>query len=283
MIAALCRRGVVLAALALASCGPDQPDHVVVKRVSGALPVNDPNAGAWDSAEEAEVALLPQNVVTPHVSAGGITRVHVRALHDGSRIAFLLRWSDATKDDVSGPSRFSDAAAVQLPSRAGERPSPMMGNPPSGIVRMIYWRAGWQTAHPMERLYPNMPPTYHPHESAQDASVREAMERGALGSTASGNPTVVRTSGGPVMALMASGYGTIQPDDSGIAVSGRGAYARSSWRVVLVRPIGDVSTSPVAPGRSGAVAFAIWNGSHGDAGGRKMRSDWVTLDVEGGS
>jgi hypothetical protein len=36
----------------------------------------------------------------------------------------------------------------------------------------------------------------------------------------------------------------------------------------------------LAPGRRTQVAFAVWEGAHGEAGARKMRTGWIPLVLE---
>ncbi len=267
-----------VAALA-AACG-SRPDHVVAARVSGELPRTDPFAAAWEAAPEFEAPLQPQNVIAPHLAQGSVERVRVRALHDGRWIAFRLEWEDSTEDVHVTTTVFSDAAAVQLPRTREERPTVMMGNE-GGAVDILFFRAAWQTEDNMGELYPNMPPIHHPPEAAAEGAPREEMERHYRPALAAGNPTVTRPEGASVMAFSAEGYGTLSPPEGGFEVGGRGVYRDGRWAVVIAREIGEAS-SPVAPGPRSVVAFAVWNGSNGEVGARKNRSDWIELEVPGG-
>ncbi len=51
----------------------------------------------------------------------------------------------------------------------------------------------------------------------------------------------------------------------------------AGWAVVITRPL----PSGLAPGGTSLVAFAVWNGSDGDVGGRKMRTVWIPLTLTG--
>lgn len=277
------RRLVPLFVLALVSCGDrgcGAPDHVIAPLVTGELPRTDPFDLAWEEASDFEAALLPQNITTPHHTGTPITSVRVRALHDGSWIAFRLEWEDATDDHTVTTSVFSDAAAVQFPQSADVRPSPMMGNDGSP-VDIVYFRAAWQNEDNMGELYPNMPPIYHPPEAAAEGEPRETMEREYATAAHAGNPTVDRPEGASVVAFAAAGFGSLSPPDEPYEVDGHGEHRDGHWYVVIARALGDAS-SPLSPGRRTAMAMAIWNGSNGDVGARKNRSDWIDLEIEGG-
>lgn len=266
----------------VASCGGrgcGAPDHVIASRVSGELPRTDPFASAWEEASEYEAALLPQNITPPHHTGTPIPSVRIRALHDGAWIAFRLEWEDATDDHTVTASVFSDAAAVQFPQSAEVRPSPMMGNEGSA-VDIVYFRASWQNEDNMGELYPNIPPIYHPPEAAAEGEPRATMEREYAVAAHAGNPTVARAEGASVAAFAAEGFGTLSPPDPPFEVDGRGEYRDGHWYVVIARAMG---TGPLTVGARTAMASAIWNGSNGDVGARKNRSDWVDLEIEGGS
>ena len=270
-----------LAASAFASTACDsRPDHVIARRARGELPRTDPVAAMWDGLPEHEAPLVAQNVIEPHLTEASVTKVRVRALHDGRWIAFRLEWEDATDDHNVTTSTFSDAAAVQLPRTREARPTIMMGNDGTP-VDILFFRAAWQTQDNMRELYPNMPPIHHPPEAAAEGAPRQEMEPHYQAGVGAENPTVVRPDGASVMAFSAEGYGTLSPPEGGYAATGRGVHRDGRWYVVLAREIGEAASSPVASGRS-VVAFAVWNGSNGEVGSRKNRSEWIDLEIQGG-
>lgn len=257
-----------------------QAAYVRVVRAQGALPRDNPTSELWELAPEFQGTLAPQNISPPILQTPGVNRVRVRALHDGNWIAFRLEWEDSTKDDTVGLDHFSDAAAVQLPTARGAPPSPMMGHP-SGPVRILYWKAAWQTEDPMAVLHPNRPPaTPYPYEAAQDQQ-RAALEPQYAPARYVRNPNLVRPANGPVFVGEAEGFGSLSPGRSEAA--GRGVHRNGRWFTVVAMPMGDHGTSPLAVGQDSSVAFAVWEGHAQNAGGRKMRSEsWVRLAVEGG-
>jgi DMSO reductase family type II enzyme heme b subunit len=59
--------------------------------------------------------------------------------------------------------------------------------------------------------------------------------------------------------------------------NGVGKHDKDGWTVVLVRPL----PSGAQIGTRTQVAFAVWEGSHQEAGARKMRSGWIPLAIGG--
>jgi DMSO reductase family type II enzyme heme b subunit len=265
-VGAACRRG---------PKATERLDHVRVRRAEGPLPKRDPASAAWDEATEYEAALVMQNVSPPMLQQPSIPRVKVRALHDRNWVVFRLEWEDRSRNELMGPSIFSDAAAVQLPRDRGSMPGPMMGHP-GAPVRLIYWKAAWQTPDMLAALHPNKPPTSYPYEPATTEH-RAAMELQYAPARATGNPNVVRRGDTPVMVGEAEMFGSFTAVRD-VEADGRGVYETGRWRVVLGAAVGVVN-GPLSPGES-QVAFALWEGAAKNVGGRKMRSEaWVRLVV----
>ena len=76
--------------------------------------------------------------------------------------------------------------------------------------------------------------------------------------------------------LIAEGPGTLSPAAKQQS-SGAGKRTATGWTVMLVRPL----PAPMAGGKRSQVAFAVWDGAHGEVGARKMRSVWVPISLEG--
>jgi DMSO reductase family type II enzyme heme b subunit len=275
------RLAIALVAAAAAACKRtptlQELDHVRAKRSTGPLPKSDPASALWDTTSEFSTALAPQNVTPPMIQQPGVSRVKVRALHDGTWIAFRLQWTDAARDDVHGPSRFSDAAAVQVPREANTQPSPMMGQPGSP-VRILFWKAAWQTADHLAALHPNRPPTDYPYLAAPPEH-RARMETSYAPAVNAHNPNFHKPGDPPLFLGEAEMFGSLTGLRD-MEVDGRGVYAERSWRVVLATKIANLGNA-VRPGRDSTVAFAVWEGAAQNAGGRKMRSEqWARLAVE---
>jgi len=70
--------------------------------VKGALPVDDPNAGVWSSATPATFPMSPQVHWQDRIQEATVKDLTVRALHDGTQVAFLLEYADPTQDPDDG-------------------------------------------------------------------------------------------------------------------------------------------------------------------------------------
>ncbi|WJW74908.1 ethylbenzene dehydrogenase-related protein [Thiohalobacter sp. IOR34] len=113
-------------------------DGLTAVRVSGdvLVPPSDP---VWNNATAVNVTLKFTDSVEGDTMGGGGSNssLSVKAIHNGTDIAFLLTWNDATRDDViEGPENFTDAGAVMLNANMICR----MGQP-SNPTNIWYWRA----------------------------------------------------------------------------------------------------------------------------------------------
>lgn len=257
--------------------GPQLAPEVVAVgvRTVPALP-SDP---AWDAAPEHPAKLLPQDQVEPRLMAASTPEVRVRALTDGSTIAFRLEWADATKNDLPGPAKMIDGCAVQLPVRMEkDPPDPQMGQD-GKPVQVTYWRADWQASvdgrgDTIRDLHPNASIDHYPAEAKpldsdpagrQEMALRYSPAR-ALGNLRSGPRSV------PVEELIATGPGTLSPGPAGGA-KGKGRHGVGGWSVMVSRKLPE----GLAVDERTHVAFAVWQGSHQETGARKMRSGWIPL------
>ena len=278
--------GAVVAGLAVAVDQSKSPpalvgEPITAPYVSGALPVDDPTAGAWNDAQRVLVPLVAQQFVPPFLEKAQLAEIQVRAIHNGEVLAFLVEWDDENVDDLDGIRRYHDAVAVQLPARTGSTPPALTMGAPGSPVHILQWRATWQRdidsggKTGVDQIYPEvvhdvMPDDVLPPDAAQLYWVgREA-----------GNPLsqVFRTT--PVEEVVAEGFGSATHLSSQTAV-GRGVHEGGGWHVAVAVPsararVGD----PLAPGTSWPVAFAVWLGSEENRGGRKHIADWQTLVLE---
>ncbi|MBP1688860.1 MAG: Respiratory nitrate reductase subunit, conjectural [Deltaproteobacteria bacterium] len=241
-----------------------------------------PADSAWHDAPVFTAALLLQDMVEPRLLDPGTDKVSVRAITDGTQIAFRLDWADKSKDDLPGIAIYSDGCAVQLPvSTSPDVPAPQMGEA-GRPVEITYWRAFWQGAvdgreDSIKALYPGATVDHYPFDAASLAAGSEeqqAMAKRYAPARALGN-AMAGPRQRPVEDLIAEGPGTIRPADKPQS-NGRGVWTEPGWTVVLLRPL----PKGIAPGSRTQVAFAVWQGSHAESGARKMRSAWVPLLIE---
>ena len=273
----------LLAITLLVACQKAPPistaEVVVVSRPS--LP-SDPTDAAWNEAPIHVAPLILQDMVEPRLLKPSTAEVRVRAITDGTRVALRLEWTDATKNDLPGAARFSDACAVQFPTKvAAEMPAPQMGEK-GKPVEITFWRASWQAVvdgrgDTIKDLYPNAAVDHYPFQAAsldKGSPAQREMEARYSPARALGN----RMAGPrerPVEDLIAEGPGTLSavpPAGS----DGRGRRTSDGWSVQISRRLPD----GLAPGQRSQVAFAVWQGAHQEAGARKMRSVWVPLVLQ---
>ncbi len=270
---------------ALGACSHGHPaapaTEVVVQAASGALPA-DPDDPQWSRASEFDAPLILQDMVEPRLLTPSTLSVRVRALSDGARVAFRLEWQDSSRDEVQMPATFTDACAVQLPSKTTpDVPAPQMGEP-GRPVEITHWRASWQAVvdgrpDTIQALHPNSIPFIYPFNAASlkpGAEDQLEMQRRYAPARALGN-RMAGPRDRPVEDLLAEGPGTLAPG-SAIDGNGRGQRTADGWAVVLSRRL----PAGLVPGQRTQVAFAIWEGARQEVGARKMRSGWNPMLLE---
>ena len=267
-----------------ASCAADESPltQEVVAVMADVLP-STPDDPAWDELPLHRAELTLQDLVEPRQLEHTTPHVDVRAATDGRQLAVRLSWPDATVDELPGASRFSDACAVQLPSRvAANVPAPQMGET-DGAVEITYWRASWQASaagrgDTINDLYPGARIDHYPFEAA-------ALDPGSIAQRALADQYAPARALGNVMEgpraravedLVAEGPGTLHPSPRQES-EGHGGRDGQSWQVVIVRPL----PADVDLGERTQIAFAIWDGRQHEVGARKMRSVWIPLLVGG--
>ena len=256
------------------------PTPEVVAISAATLPV-DPGDAAWQTAPEHVTTLLLQDLVEPRLTKPSTKEVRVRALSNGSEIAFRLEWADGVANDLPGAGRFPDGCAVQLPQKADvNAPDPQMGQQ-GRPVEIAYWRADWQATvngrdDTIQALYPNATVDHYPFEArplepgsdAQRQMARRYAPADAVGNRRGG----LRQSA--VEDLVVEGPGTLSPAPTTTS-RGRGMRTQNGWAVVITRRMPD----GLGPRARTQIAFAVWEGSAQESGSRKMRTGWVGLSM----
>ncbi len=250
---------------------------LTAKETDADVPLDDPLASVWDSADPLEIPLSAQNVTVPQ-GGGSIRAVTVRALHDDDRIFLRLEWDDPTQDmSAFATEEFRDAAAIQFPAKGiSTLPSFCMGQA-GGQVNIWHWKADWQADIDsgfvgVPQAYPNAAADYYPFQE-DDTFYPGRAAGNALSQTE-------RTT--PVENLVAAGFGTLASADQQ-TVAGKGLWQGGKWYVLFERemdPKSDTYT-PFSPGQTTNVAFAVWDGSAGERDGLKSVSQFADLTVAG--
>lgn len=269
--------------LAAAGCRSAVATTTEVVAVQAQAVPSAPNDAAWNSAPEHPAKLLLQDLVEPRLMKASTDEVRVRAITNGSEVAFRLEWADKTQNDTPGPARFLDACAVQVPAKLEANvPDPQMGGQ-GKVVEITYWRADWQASvdgrpDSLKQLYPNAGVDHYPfeaHSLEKGSAAQNEMATRYAPARALGNRRV-GTRATPVEDLLADGPGSLSPAPPA-GSKGKGVKSETGWSVVITRKL----PNGLAPGTRTQVAFAVWEGGHNETGARKMRTGWVPLLLKG--
>lgn len=241
------------------------------------LPFQDPS---WDNAPETPIALAPQQIALPKLEKAGPRVLYVRALCNGEWLSFRLSWEDPTQDRLAAIGSFSDAVAIQFPASNTPLPEAAMGGPPGNARTVVIhqWKAVWQEMSEgrikgIKTFYPDTWNDLYIFEQLREGS-KEEMEKTYTTSVASGNP--LAHTGAPVRDVVAQGFGSLEISHEQTS-KGRGTWQQGRWSVVISRPLVR-ELSELATDRLQHAAFAVWDGSCGEVGARKMVSDWVPIE-----
>ena len=200
--------------------------------------------------------------------------VTVKAVYNGSKVAFQFTWSDSTEDKENSLNTYRDALAVLFPLdiSAGYNPSPLMGAK-GEPVNVWQWRAEWQAELDGRReLEARQPLTEGVWISPTDRILKNQHPGMSSG--------LINTS--ERIEYIAEGYSTltkqVQQD-----VDAKGRYRDGKYTVVFLRDIErtDLSDAEFGAGRHTYINVAVWNGSKGNVDGMKSLSfSWTPLTFD---
>ena len=235
----------------------------------------------WKEIIPTEVELVYQVTVLPWPQKGLISPITVKAFHNKKDIYFYISWMDSTEDYILATNKFSDACAIMFPLGKKIEPKPstlLMGF--LGSANIWHWKASidrefWLNPvrnaivpgqenkipngvkdFPEDKAYVDF---YYPFEKEETLVVSKDIPQSA------------------VRDLLAIRVGTITPKEKQ-QVEGKGVWNAGVWEVVFcssLKPEDDELEAIFYLGKKQYCAFAIWNGSKGDRGGKKSISDWV--------
>lgn len=218
----------------------------------------------WSSLKQADIKLVFQLMVLPWPKSS-TPLVKVRAFHNTKDIYFYMEWIDETEDKILGINKFSDACAIMFPmDEKAQTPTLMMGF--LGRADIWHWKASrdlefWMNEEPVNnKAYVD---SYYPFEDKETLVVSKEIVKSAVND------------------LTAIRVGTVTPKENQY-VEGRGFYNQGVWQVVFKRSLKAVDPQDDAIFNSGKrlCAFAVWNGSKAERGGRKSISDWIELEIK---
>jgi len=245
------------------------------------IPLTDPLSPQWDKATAFNISLGGQTVVRPFKPTPSIPNMTVKILNNDTHISFLLIWSDPTKNTRAvKPDEFRDAVAILL-AQPQKEALLAMGTIDSP-VNILHWKADWQADidegfQDLESAYPNFWVDVYPAIIGEPPySVPEAFPDAAklyLVGWHVGNPISQPLKVTPVEESIAKGFGSLATQSHQDSL-GRGVWKDGVWMVVISRSLSTDDKEDVQMKRGSAytVAFAVWDGASGDAGGRKSVS-----------
>ena len=244
---------VALFVRSLSPAEPPEPREVIrAKLLTGNLPAR-VDAPEWNDIEAAYVPLVGQIIAKPRWFAPSVNNVWVQAAHNGRELALLLSWDD--------PSQSPNATWGQWQTRITDfmEPKdtpPVTGNLPDAFTVQFAPRAGEGRDLPYFLNGDTRTPVYL-WEWRSDTGVREAVAKGI------DNVTALAADGAPVQALA--------------------AFKDGRWQLLLRRALTAQDTAQrttFATATTLPIAFAAWDGSNGETGGRRSISSWYFIYLE---
>jgi len=245
--------------------GPADPVVLAVEYIDTEINLDEGlGMEVWGNLEPREIELIHQVMVVPW-SKSLMSPLHVKAFHNNSDIYFFMSWKDGTEDNIVDIGKFSDGSAIMFPLDDDVQPSTLLMGFMGG-ANIWHWKASNDIEYWSEEIleYETYIDFYYPFEEEELFIVSK------------------ETLGSAVNDLISERVATLAPKQNQ-TVQGRGIYENGTWSVVFKRPmnIEDPEVELVLDdGQEKLIAFALWNGSNGDRGGRKSISDWVELSIE---
>jgi len=218
------------------------------------------NEDLWAEITPKEIGLVYQLMILPW-PGGKVPSVSVKAFHNNEDIYFHLSWLDATENRSVALKKYTDACAVMLPFKGGNlSQNLMMGF--MGETNIWQWKANqdheiWVQKEDPEKTYVDF---YYPFEDEETLSISKDSYNSAVNN------------------LYSKGVGSLTTGDDQ-TITGRGIWIEGKWQVVFKRSlkaanpdVGDLFSTTER-----TCAFAVWEGTGKDRGGRKSISEWVKL------
>ncbi|WP_173046192.1 ethylbenzene dehydrogenase-related protein [Nitrospira sp. KM1] len=225
--------------------------------VDGSLP-SAPDDAAWIKVTPMTLPLSGQIITRPVWPEPTARALTVRALHDGTDIAFLLEWQDNTKNDRLTPGTFRDGVAIGLP--LGDAPAFFCMGQLDHYINIWHWKADWQ--------------------SDIDRRAARSSEKQREGVRTF---EVIPRRISSVEDLIGGGFSTLTTKEKQGRVQGKATWKDGVWRVVMRRPlVGEEqeNEAKLIPGRVQTISFAVWNGENKERNGQKAVAPWFQLSID---
>ncbi len=229
--------------------------------LDGDIPTR-PSDTAWETIAPMPIPLSGQIITRPVWPAPSAKVISVRSVHNGTHIAFLVEWQDATKNERLTPGVFRDGAALALP--LGDAPAFFCMGQLDHYVNIWHWKADWQS----------------------DVDRRKARAKEKKRSQGGIRRfEVIPRRPSSIEDLIGGGFSTLTSKVRQGKIKGAAEWKNGFWRVVMHRPLtqpGDDTDNEamLVPGRLQAVSFAVWNGENKERNGQKAVASWLQLLVD---
>ncbi len=229
----------------------------------------------WDKIKSDTVIVYPQttvimndktaNEVSANMSAKSL---HVKSVCDGKNVAFLIEWSDTTKNvqERRDSNTYGDGFAVQFATTKGALPYIGMGSEGRAVIVHLQKVTG---------------ALYEPNNAQDVFHQVNVSNQNAFGKDAKAYQEAVAKQGNGdyQRTFIAEGFRSMtQIRDASESSVMEMNYAKGTWKALLIRPL---QSTYLSLSGSTPVAFAVWDGALHHRDGLKRLSAWVELNLDG--
>jgi hypothetical protein len=217
-----------------------------------------PDDAAWAKVSPMTLPLSGQIITRPVWPEPTARALTVRAIHNGTELAFLLEWQDNTKNDRLTPGTFRDGVAIGLP--LGDAPAFFCMGQLDHYINIWHWKADWQ--------------------SDIDRRAARSTDKQREGVRTF---EVIPRRVSSVEDLIGGGFSTLTTKEKQGRVQGKALWKDGVWHVVMRRPlVGEEqeNEAKLIPGRVQTVSFAVWNGENKERNGQKAVAPWFQLSID---
>ncbi len=225
--------------------------------IAGDLP-HTPDDLAWDRVPPMTLPLSGQVITRPVWPEPSARALSIRAIHNGTDIAFLLEWQDNTKNDRLTPGTFRDGVAIGLP--LGDAPAFFCMGQLDHYINIWHWKADWQS------------------DIDRRASRASEKKEGGVRTF-----EVIPRRISSVEDLIGGGFSTLTTKERQGRVQGKALWKDGVWRVIMSRPLASEepeNEAKLKPGRVQTISFAVWNGENKERNGQKAVTPWIELAID---
>ncbi len=254
---------------------------ILATEVEGSLDKINYKSKVWNNKEFAKITLYPQTTIefndkkANELNAGNkAIEAEVAAVYNNSRIAFLIKWPDGTKNIQKGYATdvYSDGFAIQFASDY------------SKPTQLPYIGMGSEGRPVVIHLQKEAFGIYEPNGEGDVAQQVNPNQTNLFGKDlAKFNKDVKKLGSNDYeRSFVSEGFRSMTEIKDGSNKSySRIGYAAKGWEGTLSRPLKDEYVdldAGVIP-----VAFAVWDGAKMGRNGLKYLTPWLAVELDGKS